>query len=134
MIRITALSTSALIAQSLIVLALIAGPASAQQRGGVQISGNATVIGLANNAVNAATGFLAPRSGRPPRGTGSSHLILVEEVSQLAQALQIADGDRPRRDRDQTIALPLVKMLVRAFPRNADQRSKLLLRQLDVNP
>ena len=31
----------------------------AQQRGGVQISGNATVIGLANNAVNAATGFLA---------------------------------------------------------------------------
>jgi hypothetical protein len=31
----------------------------AQQRGGVQISGNATVIGLANNAVNAAIGFLA---------------------------------------------------------------------------
>src|SRR3954471_23674163 len=59
MIRITALSTSALIAQSLIVLALIAGPASAQQKGGVQIAGNATVIGLANNAVNAATGFLA---------------------------------------------------------------------------
>ncbi|GEO39264.1 fructose-specific component phosphotransferase system IIB-like protein [Skermanella aerolata] len=54
MIRIAALTTSALIA-----LSLVAGPASAQQKGGVQIAGNATVIGLANNAVNAATGFLA---------------------------------------------------------------------------
>jgi fructose-specific component phosphotransferase system IIB-like protein len=54
MIRIAALTTSALIA-----LTLVAGPASAQQKGGVQIAGNATVIGLANNAVNAATGFLA---------------------------------------------------------------------------
>jgi fructose-specific component phosphotransferase system IIB-like protein len=54
MIRIAALTTSALIAVS-----LVAGPASAQQKGGVQIAGNATVIGLANNAVNAATGFLA---------------------------------------------------------------------------
>ena len=54
MIRIAALTTSALIA-----LSLVAGPASAQQRGGVQIGGNATVIGLANNAVNATTGFLA---------------------------------------------------------------------------
>ena len=54
MIRIAALTTSALIA-----LTLITGPASAQQKGGVQIAGNATVIGLANNAVNAATGFLA---------------------------------------------------------------------------
>jgi hypothetical protein len=59
MIRITALSTSALIALSLAALPLTAGPAFAQQKGGVQISGNATVIGLANNAVNAATGFLA---------------------------------------------------------------------------
>ena len=54
MIRIAALTTSALIA-----LSLVAGPAAAQQKGGVQIAGNATVIGLANNAVNAATGFLA---------------------------------------------------------------------------
>jgi hypothetical protein len=54
MIRIAALTTCALIA-----LSLVAGPASAQQKGGVQIAGNATVIGLANNAVNAATGFLA---------------------------------------------------------------------------
>jgi fructose-specific component phosphotransferase system IIB-like protein len=59
MIRIATVATSALIALSLVGLPLIAAPASAQQRGGVQISGNATVIGLANNAVNAATGFLA---------------------------------------------------------------------------
>ena len=39
MIRIATLTTSALI-----VLTLIAGPASAQQKGGVQIAGNATVI------------------------------------------------------------------------------------------
>ena len=51
MIRIAALTTSALIA-----LSLVSGPAFAQQKGGVQIAGNATVIGLANNAVNAATG------------------------------------------------------------------------------
>ena len=54
MIRIATLTTSALIA-----LTLIAGPASAQQKGGVQIAGNATVICLANNAVNASTGFLS---------------------------------------------------------------------------
>jgi hypothetical protein len=59
MIRITALTTTALVALSLIALPLFAGPASAQQRGGVQIAGNATVIGLANNAVNASTGFLS---------------------------------------------------------------------------
>jgi hypothetical protein len=58
MIRITALSTT-VATTALIALSLIAGPASAQQRGGVQISGNATVIGLANNAVNAGTGFLS---------------------------------------------------------------------------
>src|SRR3954469_14649124 len=58
MIRITALSTT-VATTALIALSLMAGPASAQQKGGVQISGNATVIGLANNAVNAATGFLA---------------------------------------------------------------------------
>ncbi|EWY39748.1 hypothetical protein N825_04335 [Skermanella stibiiresistens SB22] len=55
MIRIT----SALVALSLVSASLFAAPAMAQQRGGVQIGGNATVIGLANNAVNAATGFLA---------------------------------------------------------------------------
>ena len=58
MIRITALSTT-VATTALIALSLMAGPASAQQKGGVQIAGNATVIGLANNAVNAATGFLA---------------------------------------------------------------------------
>ena len=57
MIRITALSTT-VAATALIALSLMAGPASAQQKGGVQIAGNATVIGLANNAVNASTGFL----------------------------------------------------------------------------
>jgi hypothetical protein len=56
MIRIT---TAALIAFSLCTGSLVTSPAMAQQRGGVQIGGNATVIGLANNAVNAATGFLA---------------------------------------------------------------------------
>jgi fructose-specific component phosphotransferase system IIB-like protein len=58
MIRITALSTT-VATTALIALSLMAGSASAQQKGGVQIAGNATVIGLANNAVNAATGFLA---------------------------------------------------------------------------
>ena len=58
MIRITALSTT-VATTALFALSLMAGPASAQQKGGVQIAGNATVIGLANNAVNAATGFLA---------------------------------------------------------------------------
>ncbi|EWY41118.1 hypothetical protein N825_31130 [Skermanella stibiiresistens SB22] len=56
MIRIT---TAALVAVSLFTGSLVISPAMAQQRGGVQIGGNATVIGLANNAVNAATGFLA---------------------------------------------------------------------------
>src|SRR6187399_282998 len=58
MIRITALSTT-VATTALIALSLMTAPASAQQKGGVQIAGNATVIGLANNAVNAATGFLA---------------------------------------------------------------------------
>ena len=60
MIRITnAPALAALIALSIVTGSLPAGPALAQQRGGVEIGGNATVIGLANNAVNAATGFLA---------------------------------------------------------------------------
>ena len=60
MIRITnAPALAALIALSIVTGSLAAGPALAQQRGGVEIGGNATVIGLANNAVNAATGFLA---------------------------------------------------------------------------
>ena len=45
MIRITALSTT-VATTALIALSLMAGPASAQQKGGVQIAGNATVIGL----------------------------------------------------------------------------------------
>ncbi|UEM01555.1 hypothetical protein JL101_016240 [Skermanella rosea] len=60
MIRITTVpALAAVVALSIAAGSLAASPALAQQRGGVEIGGNATVIGLANNAVNAATGFLA---------------------------------------------------------------------------
>jgi hypothetical protein len=57
MIRIATVAMSALFTLSLIV-----GSAMARQRGGVQISGDATVVSLVYDAVNAATGFISNAS------------------------------------------------------------------------